>query len=234
MKLASYSWIKFSYYLVPKYYLRTYIDRDIHPLDYYPCHFSNEIVYLSYSRPIPIDKTWLDFRLLLNNQFYNEHFTEYDTRIVGLESTIKSKYLKSYFFGLTYLLYRGDNISYQSSETIVSTRINRSYIKKGFKFIGKKTFKNLFISSFAVKFNFYNRSYDLDSWYYESDNWKEYYEYDLILEYSKKINKRTTIQASGKHFFRDVVASQSEETLWIEDYKIYNRNELWLKFIYSF
>ena len=31
LKLKSYNWIKFSYSLVPKYYLRTFIDRDILP-----------------------------------------------------------------------------------------------------------------------------------------------------------------------------------------------------------
>jgi len=31
-----------------------------------------------------------------------------------------------------------------------------------------------------------------------------------------------------------VISSQSSEALWIEDYKPYKRNELWLKFIYKF
>jgi len=234
LKLAPYSWIKFSYSIIPKYYLRTFIDRDIHPLTYYPCYFSNEYVYISYSKSIPIKKTWADIKLLLNNQFYNTHFTEYDTQIMGAELTLKSKYLKSYFLSLTYLSYVADNISYKDYDIINSTKIDRSYTKTGFKFIGKKTFKNSLISTFSVKFNFYNRTYNLDSWYYESDNWKKYYEYDLVLECSKKINRLASIQISAKHFFRDVVASQSEETLWIEDYKIYHRNELWLKFIYNF
>ena len=63
---------------MPRYYLRTYIDRDVYPLEYHPCYFSNETAYISYSTPISIKKTWLDFKFVLNNQFYNEHFTEYD------------------------------------------------------------------------------------------------------------------------------------------------------------
>ena len=51
LKLKSYNWIKFSYSLIPKYYLRTFIDRDILPLTYYPCDFSSESIYLSYSFP---------------------------------------------------------------------------------------------------------------------------------------------------------------------------------------
>ena len=98
----------------------------------------------------------------------------------------------------------------------------------------KKTFNKPLISSFAVKLKINKRDYDLNSWYYDFDNWKKYYDTDLTIEYSKKINKKTTLQISGKYFFRDVIASQSKETLWIEDYKIYNRNELWMRFIYSF
>ena len=46
LRLKSYNWIKFSYSLTPKYYLRTFIDRDILPLTYYPCYFANENIYI--------------------------------------------------------------------------------------------------------------------------------------------------------------------------------------------
>ena len=74
----------------------------------------------------------------------------------------------------------------------------------------------------------------MDSWYYEFNNWRKYNELDLILESSKKINKNITVQLSGRYFLRNVVSSQSSEALWIEDFKPYNRNELWLRFIYKF
>ena len=236
LKLKSYNWIKFSYSLVPKYYLRTFVDRDILPLTYYPCDFSNENIYLSYSFPIKkLKKTWLDIKLNLNNQFYNEHFTEYDTQIISLESNAKSLLFKQYFlsFGLFYAV--ADNISYkQYSSLFQSTKIDRSYIKKGFKINIKRTFKKSFISDFLVKLNFNTRYYDMDSWYYEFNNWRKYNELDLILESSKKINKNITVELSGRYFLRNVVSSQSSEALWIEDFKPYNRNELWLRFIYKF
>ena len=156
LKLKSYNWIKFSYSLVPKYYLRTFIDRDLLPLTYYPCDFSNENIYLSYSFPIKkLKKTWLDIKLNLNNQFYNEHFTEYDTQIISLESNAKSLFFKQYFlsFGLFYAV--ADNISYKKySSLFQSTRIDRSYIKKGFKINIKRTFKKSFISDFLVNIVF--------------------------------------------------------------------------------
>tara|TARA_B100000029_G_scaffold465240_1_gene499783 strand:+ start:320 stop:1363 length:1044 start_codon:yes stop_codon:yes gene_type:complete len=236
LKLKSYNWIKFSYSLVPKYYLRTFIDRDMLPLTYYPCDFSNENAYVSYSFPIKkIKKTWLDIKLNLNNQFYNEHFTEYDTRILSLEGNIKSLFFKQYFLSIGSFYAMADNISYDKySSLFQSTRIDRSYIKKGLKVNLKRTFKKSFISDLSIKFKFNTRYYDMDSWYYEFDNWRKYSEVDLVLESSKKINKNVTAQISGRYFIRDVISSQSSEALWIEDFKPYNRNELWLRFIYKF
>ena len=65
-KLAPYSWLKLSYSLLPNYYLRTYIDRDLSSSDYHPCFFSNETAYISYSHKTPIKKTWLDYRFIIN------------------------------------------------------------------------------------------------------------------------------------------------------------------------
>ena len=238
LKLKSYNWIKFSYSLTPRYYLRTFIDRDILPLTYYPCYFANENVYLSYSFPLPIKsirKTWVDIKLNLNNQFYNENFTEYDTKVINLEANIKTSSFKNHFFSIGYFYAIANNISYDNPSGLSeSTKIDRSYNKIGLKINAKKTFNKPLISSLGIKLKVSKRVYDLDSWYYEFDNWKEYYESDLTINYSKKINKRTTVQVSGKHFFRDVIASQSKETLWVEDYKIYNRNELWLRFVFNF
>ena len=77
----------------------------VFPLEYYPCDFSNETVSISYSHNVPINKTWMDYKLILNNQFYNENFTEYDSKIKGFEGTLKSKFIKSYYVTLTYLFY---------------------------------------------------------------------------------------------------------------------------------
>ena len=236
IKLKSYNWIKFSYSLTPRYYLRTFIDRDLVPLVYYPCYFSNENFYLSYSHPIAnFKKTWMDIKFNINNQFYNENFTEFDTRVYTFEGSIKSSFIKSYFLSMSYFLALAENISYgNQNQFYESTKIDRSYTKHGFKMHAKKTLKNSFINSLSLKLKYSIRDYDLDSWYYEYDNWKKYYETEFILELTKKLNKKTSIKISGKHFYRDVVSSQSKETLWIEDYKIYNRNELWFKFIYNF
>ena len=94
-------------------------------------------------------------------------------------------------------------------------------------------FEDYLLSSLSVKFYFNKRFYDLDSWYYDSDNWKTYNDYDLRLEFSKKINPNLEITILGRHFFRKVSSSGSNEVVWIEDYKNHNRNEMWLKFIYN-
>ena len=232
-KLAPYSWIKVSYSILPRYYLRTYIDRDLDPLSYYPCYFSNEKFYISYSHKIGLDKTWLDYRFIINNQFYNKNFTEYDSMIKGFETTLKSKFAKDYYISFTYAYHLSDNISYKKN-LFESTKLDRSYVKNGFKFYLKQSIKNELISSIGFKFYFDQRFYDLDSWYYNSDNWKIYSDYDLRLELSKKINKNIDYQFSIRRFLRSVSSSESDELSWLEDYKNYNRNELWVKFIYKF
>ena len=234
MKLAPYSWIKFSYSLLPNYYLRTYIDRDLAPIDYYPCSFSNETVYLSFSHKIPLNKTWIDYRFVMNNQFYNKNFTEFDSRIFGFEATLKSKMFKSYYSNFTYSYYNSDNISYNDSEMIQSSKMDRSYVRNGFKVYIKKSFKKSFISSVGFKIYFNHRYYDLESWYYNSDNWKTYSDYDIRLEVSKKITKAISLDASARHFLRQVSSSSNAEVSWVEGYKNHQRNELWLKFVYNF
>ena len=226
--------MKISYSLLPDYYLRTYIDRDIYPLDYYPCSFSNESIYISYSHKLPIKKTWIDYRLVFNNQFYNQHFTEYDSQIIGFESTIKSKNIKNYYLSLAYVYYDSNNISYNDSQISESTKMDRSYIINGLKLSIKKNVKDYFFSSIGFKFYFNQRFYDLNSWYYETNNWKIYKDYDFRLELSKKMNNNIEIQILGRSFFRDVSSSGSNEVIWTEDYKNHNRNEMWLKLIYNF
>ena len=234
IKLASYSWLKFSYSLHPKYYLRAFIDKDTSPLNYYLCDFSNENMYLSLSSPLILDKTWINFKFTLNNQFYNKYFTEYDMQIYGFESNIKSNLYKPYFLSVGILYSIANNLSYDINDQKASNRFDRSYKKSGLFFQIKKTFKNTFISSMSFKFKVNNRFYDLNSWYHESNNWKNYFEKDFTIDLSKKISKKVNIQLSYKHFNRDVKSSGSNEMVWVEDYKAYDRNEFWLRFIFNF
>ena len=234
VKLAPYSWVKFSYSLVPRYYLRTFIDRDLTPLNYFLCDFSNENTYLSISYPFLFKKTWLEIKATLNNQFYNENFTEYDTQVYGFESYLKSNFFKRYFLSLGFLYANANNLSYDINNQTIGTRMDRSYSKYGLFFQAKKTLKNTFISSMSFKFKANNRFYDLNSWYYEADNWKNYFEKDITIDLTKKINRKAIVQLSYKYFKRDVKSSQSNEIIWVEDYKVYDRNEFWLRFIFNF
>lgn len=234
LKLASYRWLKFSYSLLPDYYLRTYIDRDLTPLERFPCTFSNETIYLSYSHQFLFNKTWIDYRLVLNNQFYNKYFTEFDSKISGLEVTIKSKKVKNYYASLALLYYIAENISYNPTEMLESSKMDRSYLRNGIKIHLKRTLKKSFINSLGLKFYFNQRFYDLNSWSYNQDNWKTYSDFDIRFETSKKLSSNTSLDFSIRHFKRSVDSSDSSEIEWVEDYKNHNRNEMWLKFVYIF
>ena len=91
------------------------------------------------------------------------------------------------------------------------------------------------ISSLRKEIEEHNhRYYDLESWYYISDNWKTYSDYDIRLEVSKKITKAISLDASVRHFLRQVSSSSSAEVSWVEGYENHQRNELWLKLVYYF
>tara|TARA_B100000676_G_scaffold75775_1_gene75329 strand:- start:13697 stop:14746 length:1050 start_codon:yes stop_codon:yes gene_type:complete len=234
IKLASYKWLKFSYSLMPDYYLRTYIDRDLTPYKRFPCTFSNETIYFSFSHKFLFDKTWIDYRFVLNNQFYNKYFTEFDSKISGIEITLKSKKVKNYYTSATLLYYKSDNVSYNPIENLQSSLMDRSYLRNGVKFNFKRTLKHSFLNTLGLKFYFNKRFYDLNSSFYDQDNWKTYSDYDLRFELSKKISNSIDLIFSTRHFKRIVNSSNSSEVDWVEDYKNYNRNEMWLKFVYIF
>ncbi len=234
VKLDSYKWIKFSYSLIPDYYLRTYIDRDLTPFERFPCTFSNETIYFSFSHKFLFDKTWIDYRLVLNNQFYNKHFTEFDSKISGMEITLKSKKVKNYYTSATLLCFKSDNVSYNPIENLQSSLMDRSYFRNGIKFNFKRTLKHSFVNTLGLKFYFNKRFYDLSSSFYDQDNWKVYSDYDLRFEFSKRVTKSIDLIFSIRHFKRIVDSSNSSEVDWVEDYKNYNRNEMWLKFVYVF
>ena len=234
IKLASYRWLKFSYSLMPDYYLRTYIDRDLVPNERFPCTFSNEIIYISYSHKLYFDRTWIDYRLIFNNQFYNKYFTEFDSKIIGTEVTLKSKKIKNYYGSLGFLYLKSDNISYDPMKMLESSKMDRSYTRTGFKLYVKRILKKSYINSLGLKFYFNHRFYDLDSWFYNQNNWKSYSDFDLRFESSKKIIKNIHLNFSLRHFRRIVDSSNSSEIEWVEDYKNHSRNEIWLKFVYIF
>ena len=91
--LGPYQWFKIGYSLLPELLLRYYDDRDIISTQLIPCSFSNETIYLSYSYPI-IKKTWLRLKGTKTNQYYNEHFTEFDTDIFSGEVRLTTSYFR--------------------------------------------------------------------------------------------------------------------------------------------
>ena len=127
-----------------------------------------------------------------------------------------------------------DNISYRHELIPESTKINRSYIKNGFKFTIRKELKKLFFDELGLKFQYDIRDYDLDSWYYNADNWKFYYDYDITAHILKKVSKNVSFKLSYRLFNRDVTSSGTDEIVWVEDSKSFSRNEFWLKFYFNY
>ena len=95
LKLRSYSWLKVGIRDIPKYYLRSYHDRDLSKIDYYDCTFSSQGYFASYSLPFKtLRRTWMKVYTDYTKEYYNSHFTEFDL----------DKYKKSVFPKLNQVL----------------------------------------------------------------------------------------------------------------------------------
>ena len=90
---------------------------------YEVCTFSIESFSVSYSHPLT-KRNWIKLKLNNTNYFYNESFTEFDTRIIQFESKYYFRFLKS-SNSIWYSYSDGDNIS--TNNGYYSTNVNRSY-----------------------------------------------------------------------------------------------------------
>jgi len=78
--LGSWRYVKAGYSLVPSYYLRHYLDSDMHDGIRYACTYSTDRIWIGFEHRLG-KKITLEYRSQFRAQYYNPHFTEYDVRI---------------------------------------------------------------------------------------------------------------------------------------------------------
>jgi len=231
-KFDSYHWLKLSHRFIPKYYLRNYIDSDYSDFQNIACTFSIETINLSYSRAIN-ELGWARVRFAQTNWLYNEHFTEYDTKI----SLIELKYFFKGFKASNNLWYsysKADNSSYNTGYN--STNIDRSFNEHNWgvssKIRARHIIKTNIIDNIGFSLLVKNRIYnmesidDFDFWQYENYNGREHLETNFSFWIDKKINNQLTNQIKFKYRIRNVESVYD----WIRDHKGFNKYEIIYKF----
>ena len=233
-KLAPYQSLKISHRLIPKFYLRNFIDHDLSIFENQVCTFSIENFDLSYSHPIS-KKSWAKFKVSKTNYSYNANFTEFDTQIFRLETRYYLRVL-NFSNSIWYSFSDGNNISYESNYH--STSIDRSYGEHNVGLSLKQRVRSIdLIDNFGLSFMIENRYYkskDEDilifgSWEDELHNGREHNEFNFSLWIDKKINNKLNNQIKIKYRDRNI----ESDYYWISDYKEFNKYEIIYKISFS-
>ena len=223
--LGPYQWIKIGYTLQPELLLRYYEDRDIISTQLFPCTFSNETLYISYSYPI-IKKTWLRLKGKKNNQYYNKHFTEFDTDIFSAELRLTTSYFRRNKFTIFIENGIGKNISYNSG--LLTTGLDRSnkYIWFGGLWV---YYPSKFLKSIVLYFTDNQRTYLGEDVHDPLHGGREHEDIQVQVRLKKNLAPNFDIELRGKFRTRKVFS----EFEWVEELKSFNRYEFSMKISYS-
>ena len=223
--LGPYQWIKIGYSLQPELLLRYYKDHDIISTQLLPCTFSNETIYISYTYPI-IKKTWLRLKGKKNNQYYNKHFTEFDTDIFSAELRLTTSYFRKNKFTLFFENGIGKNISYNSG--LLTTGLDRSnkYIQFGGLWV---YYPSKFLKSVVLYFTDNQRTYLGEDIHDPLHGGREHEDIQVQIRLKKELTPNFDIELRSKFRTRKVFS----EFEWVEELKSFNRYEFSMKISYS-
>ena len=249
-KLKSYSWIKFGFRDIPKFYLRDFIDRDSDTNNYKECFFSSQTFFSSYSFPLKwFKRAWIKAQYKHINEFYNSYFTEFDLKkdLIQFELNYKMKNNNSIKTSFSYG--EAKNINFNNSN-LVSTYIDRSFsfgnmylsfivrnydLKKIDKF-GFSHFLEIRLYDMELSKNInllpsvWNFTEEANDW----DGWKRYMDGKFIWWIDWDLLNDIAIKTSYSYRWRKPEYELYDNMDWIADAKKYVKHEVWLEFSYQF
>jgi hypothetical protein len=233
--------IELFYNFIPYFYVRHYRDDDWveilgnSPETYQAYSFSKENfgMFVRYSFP---GDARIRFMVSQSNYFYNEHFTEYDSRnysaglriyhsfrkknktTLGLQfESSKTKDLDPLIYTLEYY----PDASYKSGEVYVGFIRVLPQIKR-------------YNHQLELSCNYEKRIYT-SSHYYRYDpihSGRVDDKIDLLFEYQLKINKNMILAAYYKHIERFLNNSIEENKTFLKEEKAYSQNQAGIQFTY--
>jgi len=229
--LGPYSWLKIGYTNLPEYFIRNYIDRDITGTFRYPCSFSSEELFLSYSFPVG-EVSWLRFKVKGINEFYNSHFTEFDQKKLIGQIVYHSEISKRMQYSVSLSHGGSKNPTYNSGET--STLVDRSYLMdKIILGLTRKSKGNPLIEKYGMSLSVEQRLYDLESEVDYFDDWKFYFDSNVSIWSEMQIHEDIGLKVSYQYRNRKADSNPFGEFSWVEEVKDFSKHVLWFDFSYG-
>lgn len=227
IKFGSYHWLKLGYNYSPNNYLRRFQDLDVFSEDYFDCTYSNSKGYISYSVPIT-KKTWTRVIWEISDYFYNEHFTEFDTRVHEFNWFFSHKWDKNVRYSLNIGVGDGHNFTY--SNGLFSTEHNRSFRSGNLKISRSRyNIKSLNLDKFYISFSTDYRNYLSESIDDPLHSGRFHYDYQLYSSITKKLNSNYSLNLFMKLRKRHTIS----EFEWVHDLKSFNKFEMGVKFTFN-
>ncbi len=224
--LAPYSWLKFQYSYLPDYFLRLYRDSDYARNDRVECTFSLQNTALSYSLKI-YRKTWLRIDAREVREYFNPNFTEYDTRILRGGLKLSTDLISN--IRLSGLYSAGNAVNTTFDTGYASTAKDRSFELDQWELSANwKT--PAVVSEFQVSVRSEHRRYLTDDPNDPLHSGREHLDMRYEVKLSKMLSRELKMQVLWTSRHRKTTSVHT----WVEDYKSYSQNQVWLKFSYSF
>ena len=243
--LGSFSWLKLSYSLLPKLYLREYIDRD-NPI-YYPFEsaldfenssegelytssfFSNEVIRVQYSHSIPLNKSYYSLSYSKQKQYYNGEFTEFDLDMNNYKGGIFLRNIPHIKISANISKSVADNIIFQDGQVSSQTK-DRGFEQNRFWIsISIDERYSPFFDAMGVSTSIENRSFSSSLVTDPLHQGRSHRDQKVSLWMKKNISKKVDARFSGSYRSRET--NSTEE--FVEGLKSFNKYDFFLKFTYN-
>jgi len=229
--LGPYNWLKIGYANLPEYFIRNYIDRDLTGNFRYPCSFSSEEVFISYSFPIG-EVSWLRFKAKGMNEYYNSYFTEFDQQKLTGQIEFHSEIYRRMQYSVSLSHGGSKNIAYDSG--LISTLVDRSYlIDKITLGLTHRPHWNPLIQKYGISLSAEQRLYDLESELDYFNDWKYYFESNLFMWSQIQIHDDISLKVSYQYRNREADSNPFGEFYWVKEVKDFSKHVLWFDFSYD-
>ena len=227
MKFGSFHWLKIAYSFSPYNYLKRYQDIDDLSKDYFDCTYSNSIKLISYSVPLN-NNLWTRINWQISDYFYNEHFTEFDTKQNEFNWFISHRFNSNLKLGANIGIGDGHNLSYSSG--LISTENDRSYRTAKAKLsFSNYNMEYLNSEKFYISYALDYRKYLNESMEDPLHSGRIHYNHMIYSSLTKNINSNLKIIGYIKFSYRQTLSDYK----WVEEIKSFERSEFGLNFIWN-
>jgi len=245
--LGPFSWLKLSYSLLPKLYLREYLDRD-NPIYYSPessldfdnlselkgelytsSFFSNEVIRIQYSNSIPFNKSYYSISYGKQKQYYNGEFTEFDLDMNNYIGGIYLRNIHHVKISANVSKTVADNITFQDGHISSQTK-DRGYEQN-------RIWTSVSVDEkYSPFFNEIGLSGSIENRYFSSNlvtdplhQGRSHRDQKVSLWMKKNISKKVDARFSGSYRSRET--NSTEE--FVEGLKSFNKYGFFIKLTYN-